>query len=358
MYYFLSDAASRINLTIQRQLKLLNTPQMMSPYKNFLWADDLATLLQMHPKRAKEILKIYFTIMIEEGEKWGLTINYTKSAIMEMFSKRTNYRFISDQPTQWKKGEGCSIQLTIFPNGKSTTINIPIVAHYKYLGVRISRNLSPEPHLKAIKAKINYIIYAFTAVRSASKDLRFCHNTWQLFIRPLLDYSQTYFSFLTNKARNKLQVLYRESLRKMLFLYKTTPIDVIDRLVQYDYYHLHESYRKVYEGKTLARLECDIQDPRLRNKVNFNYNKVSLESIPMIWIKVWNLMSLKGKTCKIPHHGHSNNFINNMKHILDTLTEYNIHNVLSFLYNFLDMKSNEQNIEKLHKIYNLLLSMN
>ncbi len=40
----------------------------MTPEKNFLWADDLASLFVVHPNRAKEWIKIYFEVLMEIGE--------------------------------------------------------------------------------------------------------------------------------------------------------------------------------------------------------------------------------------------------------------------------------------------------
>jgi len=194
MYYFLTDCSNRINLRIQLLEQRQISPKVMTPETNFLWADDLASLLRVHPQRAKLWISTYFTIMIEEGQKWGLHINFEKSAVMEMFSFRTNYSFLSDSKTTWIKNKGCSIELIIYPEGKRKIITIPIVIKYKYLGVQISRNLSGKPHLQALKLKTNYIINSFTAIRISSQNVKFCLNTWQVFIRQLLDYSQTLFS--------------------------------------------------------------------------------------------------------------------------------------------------------------------
>jgi len=68
---------------------------------------------------------------------------------------------------------------------------IPVVIKYKYLGVHlISRNRSSGPHLQALKLKTNYIINAFAAIRISGQNPRFCINTWQIFIHPLLEYKR------------------------------------------------------------------------------------------------------------------------------------------------------------------------
>ncbi len=53
MYYFLKDSASRINTRLKIIEDLPQTPKAMTPDNNFKWADDLASLLRVHPKRAK-----------------------------------------------------------------------------------------------------------------------------------------------------------------------------------------------------------------------------------------------------------------------------------------------------------------
>jgi len=182
MFYFLTDAAKRSNFKVQLAEFLPRPPRAMTPDTNFLWADDLATLFRVHSKRAKLWIQIYFTILIDEGEKWSLFINFAKSAIMEMYTCRTNYNFLSDEKTTWKKGKGCSISLNLYPNGKQKTVLIPIKIVCKYLGVKISRDLSRKLQIQALTAKSNYIINAFTSIHHASQDLKFCLNTWQLFI--------------------------------------------------------------------------------------------------------------------------------------------------------------------------------
>ena len=218
MYYFLTEAATIVNMRIRLSCGLPKLPDPMTPRKNFLWADDLATLLKVHPNRAKDFIKIYLEGLIETGEKWGLTINFSKSAVMDFFTHKTSYDHLSDYETVWDKKKGTELKLNISVLGKRTTVNIPLVTEYKYLGVLISRNLTPDAHLQMLNKKINFIINAFKSVGGASQSLKFCSNTWQVFIRPLLDYSQTYFSFLENRHRERLYSLYRKSARKMIHL--------------------------------------------------------------------------------------------------------------------------------------------
>jgi len=71
MFYFLSETAQIINLRIRQNCGLPNLPDPMTPGRNFLWADDLATLLKAHPRRAKDWIKIYFEALIDVGDKWA-----------------------------------------------------------------------------------------------------------------------------------------------------------------------------------------------------------------------------------------------------------------------------------------------
>ncbi len=90
------------------------------------------------------------------------------------------------------------LELEVSPKGIPTKLRIPLVLSYKYFGVIISRDPSPNAHLQAMKKKINFIVNAFRSIGGANQSLKFWANTWQVFIRPLLDNSQTYFYFLQN----------------------------------------------------------------------------------------------------------------------------------------------------------------
>ncbi len=106
----------------------------------------------------------------------------------------------------------------------------------------------------------------------------------------LLDYSQTYFSFLEDRHKEMLNLLYRESARKMMFLKAYTPSNLVDRLIQYNYKELHQEYNKVAQNKTYGRKSNSPDDPRLVDRVDYHYNKVDLTDVPLKWIKVWNML--------------------------------------------------------------------
>ena len=99
----------------------------MTPKRNFLWADDLASLLQTHPNRAKDWFKIYFEVFIDVGEKWGLSINFSKSAIMDFFSHKTCYDHLSDHKTERDRNKGTELKLNILVKGKKTVISVRLL---------------------------------------------------------------------------------------------------------------------------------------------------------------------------------------------------------------------------------------
>ena len=81
-----------------------------------------------------------------------LTYQLQKSAIIEMFSLKTNYNFLSDEKTTWTKNKGTIITLTLYPNSKETKVILPVTPVYKYLGVKTY----PEMHIsKRSKPKLD-----------------------------------------------------------------------------------------------------------------------------------------------------------------------------------------------------------
>ena len=102
-----------------------------------------------------------------------------------------------------------------------------------------------------------------------------------------------------------------------------------------------------------GRITKNIQNPDLRAKVDFIYTRIKTRDIPLTWVKIWNILSLKGKKCKAQHHKHSENLTTTKEHILRTLEEFNIYNVIDNLFDC----TNEINLYELNNIYKLLLSI-
>ena len=141
----------------------------------------------------------------------------------------------------------------------------------------------------------------------------------------------------------------------MLFLQKATPSNIIDLLAQYDYKTLHTKYKTLAMNKTQARITNASQDNSLRAKINFGNKRLDLATLPFIWIQIWNILSLKGKKCKAPNHVHGEDFKTDREHLLETLSEYNIYNVVYKLNCCLNNSNNFYMNKELYTIYNLLL---
>lgn len=102
--------------------------------------------------------------------------------------------------------------------------------------------------------------------------------------------SQTLFSYLSSKDRSELHTLYRQTVRKMLFLHKSTPSHLIDKLIQYQYKTLHLRFRDNATTKTLARLDGDLENPELNKRVDYMYSEINTDNIPPMWTNIWNLL--------------------------------------------------------------------
>ena len=152
-----------------------------------------------------------------------------------------NYTNLSDETCVLDKNYEGTLNWNYLNEPK---ISLPFVSKYKYLGIYINRKLNFKDHLDFLKKKLNFIINSFLCMRRASKSLKFCYNTWEVFIRPNLDYSSSYLWYCSDEDRESAQVLYRTTLRKMLFLKNYVPKELTDKLIQYRYRELPEKYRE------------------------------------------------------------------------------------------------------------------
>ena len=82
-------------------------------------------------------------------------------------------------------------------------------------------------------------------------------------------------------------------------------------------------------------------NPRLTDRVNFHYKKVELTDVPL----VWNMLYYPSKGGK------------NTEPISKTLEELGEPNIGEFLNDFLVNKVSQVKIDKLNKIYKVLLSI-
>ncbi len=279
----------------------------MGDHNSFYFADDAAYAFHLEGQVSehKDILKKFLWMLSTVSQEWGLKIDWTKSAIMCMLRPLEAPSSLSDVRTKFE-GKGIERQalLTLTINnevhdGFSTddTIRIPLVKSYKYLGINIHWNLSFDFHLRKIKDKINYITNSFIAIRRASENVKFCHNTWTTFIRPLLDYSIIYSYYTGESGREKLHVLYRNSLRQMLFLKTYTPITIAEKLLQYNYRNLYTKAIPLIERKITYRKERITNDDLLNEKLDFEYNKKDLTNLKPKMIKLIHTYYTRGE-CK------------------------------------------------------------
>ena len=141
-------------------------------------------------------------------------------------------------------------------------------------------------------------------------------------------------------------------------MHKSTPAQLIDQLIQYKYKSLHIKYTETARYKAEARIQGNLSDRKLRARVDFCYKRINTEGIPFIWTKIWNILSLKGKKCKAPHHNHPEHHRTDQEHMITTLNEYNIHNVYKKLLAFIDIELYAYAaIKDLYIIHETLLSI-
>jgi len=80
-----------------------------------------------------------------------------------------------------------------------------------------------------------------------------------------------------------------------MFLKSYTPCKVVDKLIQYNYKNLHIEFDEVARNKMIGRQERSLDDQILRCKVNFGYDRIDLNNVPLKWVKVWNMLCYPNK---------------------------------------------------------------
>ena len=228
------------------------------------------------------------------------------------------------------------LQLNLSENDSTLELKtIPLVETYKCLGVQISHNMTLDQHLSYIKPKIKFLTSSFLSICKASNSMKFCFNTWQLFVRPLLDYTATYAYFCNeSKSADRLKTLYRTSLKEMLTLKYYCPNKSIDMLIQYDYHTLPEKFIEVARRKWRAKLGLRGSQ---NTKVNFQYKRIEIQFLPPSFPKVYNFLYLveknpvsKSKRCS------RNSCQGKLRNRLHILEEHQGKSVQEPMYKFLD----------------------
>ena len=277
------------------QMSFPNHPNLINPKTTGLWADDLVFVLRTPLLSLKPKLKLMLAILIRTSGDWGLKINFKKSGLMHFFSNMRNYTPFSDKEAVFND-ETSSTPLTLTLDSQEKVI-IPIVRKYKYLGIFVNNRLNITDHLSFLKKKTDYIINSFLSVRKASQSAKFCFNTWQLFIRPLLDYTNVYLNYVTTKDREATWTMYRQTARRMLFLKPYTSKLNIDSFIQYSYWELPGKYLEIAKLKAHQRLLDDPDFNKLSQKVDFNYRNLDIDKLTPKWISIMNMQFFRGE-CK------------------------------------------------------------
>ena len=226
-----------------------------------------------------------------------------------------------------------------------------MVKQYKYLGIWMKYNLSLSKHLLFLKRKSIYITTAFTSFRRNSKSIKFCHNMWVTFIRPLLDYSASYIRFCNEHDKKKMFTMHRTTLKAMLFLQNYVPNVFVDALIQYDYKELPFKFHQISELKWEERKKIQPNQDLLSEKVNFNYNKFDVSSIPFEIIEMMNIFYHRGycKNCemvKTPEH-----FDSHLRHKFGK----DYINPVDLFYNLLALHNDISNLD-VYTLYNQLVT--
>ena len=244
------------------------------------------------------------------------------------------------------------------------TIRLPLLPKYKYLGIYINRQLNFKDHLAFLKDKLTFIINSFVSIRKSSKDLKFCYNTWELFIRSNLDYASAYLWYCTDKDRESMRTLYRTTLRKMMFLKDYTRVDLLDELIQYNYRELPNKFKELSEEKFIERCKPDPNWSKLYAKIDFEYRKINTSMLPWIYSPTVNIVFAYQKECKICVNRHLPGIPDTPHHRRQHFSEDpQLHNVdvIQFLVDFIgDMRNStkyEKNRKTLNNIYNYAIKI-
>ena len=124
MYFIIHMIMEAINSKLSGSCISLRTlrKQSLSGYNFqhndvFIWANDLAIRFStIYWQETKFMLKCILECVMSECKKWGLKINFRKSALQIFHTRRTNFSEISDSSTDWdnnNKKKECLITLKI-----------------------------------------------------------------------------------------------------------------------------------------------------------------------------------------------------------------------------------------------------
>jgi len=141
---------------------------------------------------------------------------------------------------------------------------IPIEPKYKYLGLWLNQKLTLDDQIAHIKKKSDFIKNSISPVLS-SRSLDYRKNLWDLFIRPLFEFTLPVDFVETAKTRkNNLRKTLKYTFKCFTKLSKTTPDSLIFELCGYD---IDKRGKDIYELQT-AKWESRLQNWRDPNFIN------------------------------------------------------------------------------------------
>jgi len=149
-----------------------------------------------------------------------------------------------------------------------------------------------DSHIDEIKKKIKYITWSFYCFKNKGDDIRFAFNTWQLFIRPLLDYTFIATAFCKD-TKESVPKLYRNSLRNIIGFKKNSDIELINSLIQYNYNLMPAIAVSALSKKWEAYKDYPENEFReeINTKVKFPYIKLEMRGIPHKMISTYNILT-------------------------------------------------------------------
>ena len=235
------------------------------------YADDLLFLCFSLEQLDKTISKIE-----EHSPKMGLSINKSKSSIMEIYARK-----YARPKWYFKVGENYK--------------GFPIVDEYSYLGVKINRILNLQETFKAVKTTINFTSLRLSALLSSvSVDFRL--NSWNLFIRPLLEMISIPFIVSFKKTD---QTKVRDFIKKTFKKFLNVGVSCEDK-----YLDLLKDYRWDERCKYLLN-RCKIKwEARKKNQnpeiPRFEkHNEIDVKYLPGNFISLVKMFGCKCKYCGI-----------------------------------------------------------
>ena len=171
-----------------------------------MYADDLAVWFS-HPNvdQANRLIQLALNKIQDWCYRWGVQISPAKSATL-VFSHR----------------------LTVQP---ATPLNlkgeiIPLVDHFKYLGLTLDRRLTFNVHVADIKQRCSRRLNILKCIsgREWGADRRTLLRLYTSLIRPILDYNAFLFGNISSTLVDKIETIQNAALRIATGAFRTTPI--------------------------------------------------------------------------------------------------------------------------------------